>query len=212
MRFLVIWEQICPMGQASAKAFAAIVPVLVISFCLNVMLTDLYYSLDPADLSNSADINSQVVDFLRGKGDLPDVFEPKEKEHMEDVKELMDSFFWMASVLFIAEIILLMHILRKGSLRSALRYSSVSTWGLSILLVFGAFFFDPMFRLFHKLFFEPGSWIFEPTDIIVNIYPKDYFIQGFLLILVGLAVFGLMSIIACKWLDLIKTYLIQADR
>ena len=39
--------------------------------------------------------------------------------------------------------------------------------------------FDILFTIFHNLFFSGNSWLFNPADTIINIFPEKFFVDAF---------------------------------
>lgn len=60
-----------------------------------------------------------------------------------------------------------------------------------VVLTMVAFFFDPLFVLFHKVFFNNDAWIFDVrTDPVIAALPQDFFLvcfaAVFILLMLGL--------------------------
>ena len=64
------------------------------------------YSFEKNDvysvLPNAEELNREVILFLSNKQEtLPDVFNEREKSHLEDVKGLFNLIFWIGYILFV---------------------------------------------------------------------------------------------------------------
>ena len=136
-------------------------------------------------------INSDLLHYLKyGKTNNlieSDFFSQREKEHLLDVKRLVQ-FTMRFFYIIILNIIILLAILactaKKlfGRIKSRLikPLSAVLIWGGALTLVHSFLLwysaktdFLDLFTKFHQLFFKPGSWIFDTN--IVKLYNQSFF-------------------------------------
>lgn len=96
--------------------------------------------------------------------------------HFEQVKYMFNAVY-LAS--FISGMILAILAIKKAVSKNILWISGIVT--LLIPALFGialASNFDSAFTLFHSIFFEGSTWLFNPNeDQIINILPMDFFMH-----------------------------------
>jgi hypothetical protein len=48
------------------------------------------------------------------------------------------------------------------------------------LLLAGTFAvaFEPAFRVFHEIFFPPGTWLFEPGSNLITLFPQGFWFDA----------------------------------
>ena len=147
---------------------------------------------------NLDDYNDQVLDYLKGgKENMPDTISLTGKElvHMKDVKNIFSGFLLLFNSLLIISIILLVILIsfNKKKLSKIFFYSGIFSLALSIvLLLFFYFSFISSFTIFHNIFFEENSWLFNPYDNIINIYPVGFFFDISLKIFLGMIILSLL--------------------
>ncbi len=119
--------------------------------------------------------NHDVMQYLKsGSGMIESqFFDAKEKSHLADVRIVMQS---AAYALIIVLVIWLVGIYfyRKDAASIIYRGGLLSLL-LFLLLLLCALNFELAFTYFHKLFFADGSWMFEPTENLVRMYPERFF-------------------------------------
>ena len=124
--------------------------------------------------------NEDVLGYLRGRQEnMPaEIFlNERELKHMEDVRAVFGIFILLLQIVIIG-IILLVSFTKDIS--RILKLGGLFSIGFSLLLlVFFYFGFNFSFEVFHNLFFEEGSYLFLPTDSIINIYPQGLFFDIF---------------------------------
>lgn len=114
------------------------------------------------------------------------LFNPREIKHMEDVKGLLDFFFL---ILYVG---LPLWFLGLFSLRNRKNVGKVLFFGsllLEILVLSVVFFsltnYEWLFEAFHNLFFDPYSWRFREEDMLLRVYPMDFWYKATLYTAVG---------------------------
>ena len=133
-------------------------------------------------------IHNRVIDFIKGKNnELPDAFNEREKQHLADVRGVvreLSNFLYFLIVLFLVLSITSIYKLKNKKriinfLGGALFYSGLLTITVSVILFLLIIFdFAAAFESFHMMFFEKGSYIFDPSkEMLVRIYPEDLFMD-----------------------------------
>jgi integral membrane protein (TIGR01906 family) len=107
------------------------------------------------------------------------VLNEREQVHMRDVRGVFAGF----ELLALASVVLLALAFRRGrdgaSRAAAWRAVVSGARGLVVALVavgaFAILAFDAAFELFHRLFFNAGSYTFDPrTDRLVQLFPEQF--------------------------------------
>lgn len=131
-------------------------------------------------------INSNLLDYLRyDKTDeyiKIDLFNQEEKEHLLDVKNLIQKSMIFLNTLIILVIILIAALFLIDKKKFIRKLSLAFIWGGIITLIDALCFallikinFNFIFTLFHKLFFKQGTWLFEAGSNIIKLYPSEFF-------------------------------------
>lgn len=143
----------------------------------------------PAERQRLSDV---LVNYLRGRATLEDMVTlrtdagdvamlPGEVQHMVDVKMVTDGFFIAHGVaLALAGVISLLMLPKEPLAWSrAVRHG---IWGTAALLVVVAVSaianFDLFFDLFHRIFFQEGTWLFYYEDTLIQLYPLPLWIRA----------------------------------
>lgn len=127
-----------------------------------------------------------LIGYLRyGKDQIDtDFFNQREKDHLEDVKDLFRQAISLRRFFFFMSIILLIFLYRleptEGRFTKAiakyLMFGGLLTMGVVAIAWIGSSNFAPAFDNVHNLLFEEGTWIFnEQTDHLVNMFPEQFF-------------------------------------
>lgn len=148
---------------------------------------------------SAKETNSLVIDYFTddNKGLINlDVFDEKEKQHLLDVKLLIErvfTFLFFSLVLFF--VMLYYNIKFKNNINKALMYGGLITVAIPFALYYIPF--GTFFTAFHNIFFTEGSWIFSPGSALIQIYPFEFwyntsfslflrsFFSGLILMVVG---------------------------
>jgi integral membrane protein (TIGR01906 family) len=126
-----------------------------------------------------------VLDYLRDRQSVEALenlkrgqqalFNQREISHLVDVRNLMSRFFAvqkLASLIMGVSILVILAEKRaRKRLAHYLLWSSGATLvviGLLLLLAYLAF--DWVFTQFHLIFFEAGTWLFNPSDPIIQLF------------------------------------------
>jgi integral membrane protein (TIGR01906 family) len=107
------------------------------------------------------------------------VLEPRERSHMVDVRTVITTLGLVA----LAATVLLVGLVvasrgRRWFWRAVGTGASVLVGGVIVVGVAFALFFDQAFELFHKMFFPPGTYMFDPrTDRLVQLFPDQFWTE-----------------------------------
>ena len=138
----------------------------------------------PADLRAATD--SILVDLVVGPPDFDvalggaPVLTPAERSHMRDVRGVFTAFYLLAAA---ALAVLVVTAVATRSSRGARIHAWRSVRGGAIGLaafvvaagLVAAVAFDAAFEVFHRLFFAPGTFNFDPrTDHLVQLFPDAF--------------------------------------
>ncbi|OGM03180.1 hypothetical protein A3K72_01310, partial [Candidatus Woesearchaeota archaeon RBG_13_36_6] len=134
----------------------------------------------------------QLIEYFKSDSvELPDIdlFNQKEKEHLLDVKLLIDwsidnYFFFLIVSMFC--VVLLYFVDKKNFIKRvsySLLFGGLLTIVFTIVLVISILKFDFMFTRFHLVFFPQGNWMFPSEYNLIKLFPKSFFFDGFLMFL-----------------------------
>jgi hypothetical protein len=103
-------------------------------------------------------------------------YDPAEVRHLQDVRLVLWAFLWLAAAAAVVLILGLINFRRKPAFwRSIARGAAALAIGTVVVGVLFEVAFDPMFTLFHELFFPGGDWAFDPaTERLVQLYPIPF--------------------------------------
>jgi integral membrane protein (TIGR01906 family) len=125
------------------------------------------------------------------------VLEARERNHMQDVRQVFSLFYGLAILAGIALVALIIGAGRAGHLERAWRAVATGMrWlaaGVVVAGVIATFFFDAAFEVFHRLFFASGSYTFDPrTDRLVQLFPFDFWSETTIVLGVAILVLAAM--------------------
>ena len=146
-----------------------------------------------ADKSIPDTTAKQLIEYFKSDSEeLPDIelFNQKEKEHLLDVKLLIDwslgNYVSMLLVSFFCA--LLLYFLGKKKFIKRLGYSflfgGLLTIVFTIVLVISIVKFDYLFTQFHLVFFPRGNWMFPSDYNLIKLFPKSFFFDGFVVVII----------------------------
>ena len=166
---------------------------------------NVYKSVPQAD-----SLHSSVINFVNGKSnDLPSVFNNREKQHLLDVRNTIRNLRILLHILGVLFIFLLIFYKKtkkqfNNLIGQTLFFGGLLTIAVSmIIFLLINFDFSTSFESFHRLFFEKGSYLFDPTrEIIVRLYPEQLFMD--IGIRISKWVFALSAIFIAIGMFLIK--------
>lgn len=140
-------------------------------------------------------INSNLLTYLRyDKTDdyvKIDLFDEREKEHLLDVKDLVQKVLIFLNIMIILFIILVFVLFFTDKKDFVKNLSLAMIWGgiVTFLDAFAFFIlvrlnFSSLFDTFHKTFFVDGSWLFDEGSDMVTMYTSQFFYDATLNIIV----------------------------
>jgi len=105
----------------------------------------------------------------------------REVQHLADVKAVTDAAFivhGIAIVLQTACLVLLWSSSQRQALPPRLRQGVWLTTGLIGFVAISALTnFDLFFTRFHQVFFSEGTWIFDSSDTLIQLYPLSFWVD-----------------------------------
>jgi len=165
----------------------------IIFIALVVLSILLPYQIVIATLSLTS-ARQNVFDYLLNNQPLDTGFNAREISHLYDVKLVMA---WTTAI-FVLSLIVAILFYRQIPARS-FGAAGITILALAILLVSATFFsFDQLFHYFHSIFFIAGTWLFEPTDKLIQLFPLTFFISITKRILIGSILCGIALIIKSR--------------
>jgi hypothetical protein len=104
------------------------------------------------------------------------LYGPDEVAHMVDARTLLWLLLGAAAVSVMGLVArLAAGIDRAGTWRGISRGGACAALGAVVIGVVGFFAFEPLFELFHRVFFPGGNWAFDPdTSRLVRLYPYAF--------------------------------------
>lgn len=138
------------------------------------------------------DITITLLDYLKDKrdeviiykpvnGKTEQIFEEKEIMHLKDVKELFILGKYVRNISFAIFLFTIVYFRKyyKENLIKILRVSVLAPLTIIIFFILIiSFDFNKYFTYFHLLFFNNDLWLLNPkTDILIQMYPLEFFIS-----------------------------------
>jgi len=117
-------------------------------------------------------------------GNSIDLFDQEERAHLSDVKDLVQLGYSITMILGVA----IIGFVGIGIWRRFVELSVWLRWGgiaalasMGICVVLAATNFELMFDLFHRLFFHEGTWLFDPGQSLIILFPQGFWMEtGFI--------------------------------
>lgn len=123
------------------------------------------------------------------------VLEARERGHMADVRTVFRGLWILAIVSVVGLVLASRRHDRAGTWRAVRAGSLGLTVGVAVAGVVGLVAFDQLFELFHRVFFPPGSYLFDPTtDRLVQLFPFAFWQETAMV--VGAAIIAVALIVA----------------
>jgi integral membrane protein (TIGR01906 family) len=151
---------------------------------------------------------SESIEYVRGNRTLEQfkalgVYDEREIKHMIDVRELVDRVKIVLPLTALLLVGALVTLAREKTHRALAARSvlngAILTVGIFVVLgLFAAVGFQTFFTLFHRVFFEGDSWLFNYTDSLIQFYPLPFWFETSLA-LIGLTVFEAMVVGWLGW-------------
>ena len=143
-------------------------------------------------------------------GEIVNVFNQREIDHMWDVKNLLEFLYRIQEGLIIYVMLVLtigFFMSGGGYARQIISLINISCYfTISVVLLFGvisSIAFNQLFIIFHQLSFSNDKWILNPlTSNLIRLFPTQFWVEsvtliGMLLILFFISI--LLSLYIIKW-------------
>ena len=150
-----------------------------------------------------ADWHNGWFRYVTGDGDRPpvsfggSVFTVDEYAHMADVRRVFVGFRIAAAAAGILAFVLVSRVARRRR-RAALLLirdaALIAAGGVVAIAIVAVVSFDPLFLLFHEVFFPQGNFLFGPDSNLLAVYPDEYWYGVTLRI--GFTFAGAMALVA----------------
>lgn len=145
----------------------------------------------------------ELIAYLRDNEQLTTgFFNEKEKQHLIDVRNLINKtiiLFYISLILLI-----LLIILNRKQLKKPMLYSGISLVIIPLLLPL--LNFQSVFIQFHQIFFNNNLWILNPeTDNLINLFPEQFFLNFVKKIFTNSLIIGIILIILSFFIKKPKT-------
>jgi hypothetical protein len=103
-------------------------------------------------------------------------YDVAEVAHLRDARTLLWLLFGSATLALLALGVALVRSSRPASIVRAIGLGGAATaMGVVIIGIIGLVAFEPLFELFHRVFFPGGNWAFDPrTERLVQLYPYAF--------------------------------------
>lgn len=172
---------------------------------------DVYGQLEGHDVDG---INADVIGYISGKNnELDDMgfFSQRETLHLKDVRELIGKINRAAAIsfaIFLISMILASSLLNFGRKKTAEKIllaifvgSTIALIAALVLIISSTANFGSAFGAFHGIFFEAGTYSFDPqNEKIVVIYPEGLFFDALAAIMIKTIFSSAIFIIMSFWL------------
>ncbi|MDW8172527.1 MAG: TIGR01906 family membrane protein [Anaerolineae bacterium] len=132
------------------------------------------------------------------------MFNALELRHMEDVKQVVQSFFgaaWVAAVGSLLSAVWLRSHSTKFLWRALWRGGLWAVGGMIAIALSAVAAWDTFFNVFHSLFFEDDTWQFYYSDSLIRLYPEQFWFDS-ALVVSALTALGAVLCVALGWRQL----------
>lgn len=139
-------------------------------------------------------INYQSI-FFTGELSFPDfIMSESGRIHFEEVKQIFVALQVLMVVSGIASLPLIYKNYKKKEY-DYLKLTSILSLGIPLIIgLIASIDFSWAFTLFHKIVFNNDYWLFDSrTDPIINILPETFFMHAFIMIVVIIIGFSIIS-------------------
>lgn len=107
------------------------------------------------------------------------LFNEREVRHMKDVKKLLDVFFGLLYLGLPLWIVGLLSLKRAKDMGKVLLFGAMVFEAFVIFVVVASVLnYEWLFEAFHNLFFDPYSWRFRDEDMLIRVYPMDFWFKA----------------------------------
>ena len=158
---------------------------------------------EPTELPALVSWHNGWFAYVTGDGDRAPVssggqiFTPAEYAHMADVRNVFIGARLVAIVAAIVAAVLILRAARRrrrAAVMLARDAAIAACIGTAVIAVGAAVAFDPLFLLFHRIFFPQGNFLFPADSNLLAMYPDPYWYG--VTLRVGLTFVAAMALIA----------------
>lgn len=184
-----------------------LIPIILVLGSVRVLATDAYLAFEygkesfPSDLYGFTPqqrfiLASTNIHYVRAH--LPDdelskqnlngtaIFNDREVAHMADVQTVFQfalRVWQFALILFVLLVFVLWEKGEQTMVTAALRQGGLLTSVIILMIgLLAVFAWQAWFEMFHRLFFENGSWLFSYTDTLIRLFPIEFWFDSVLTI------------------------------
>ena len=184
-----------------------LIPIILVLGSVRVLTTDAYLAFEygkesfPSDLYGFTPqqrfiLASTNIHYVRAH--LPDdelskqnlngtaIFNDREVSHMADVQTVFQFALRVWQFAFILFVLLVFVLWERGEhtmVTAALRQGGLLTSVIILMIgLLAVFAWQTWFEMFHRLFFENGSWLFSYTDTLIRLFPIEFWFDSVLTI------------------------------
>ena len=135
------------------------------------------------DLARLREMHRAWATYVIGVSDVAigpacSLFTSDERAHMADVRAVFRGAEYAAALALFILIFRVERARRRGKALRLVRAGSLIAAGIAGAIgVAAAVAFDPLFLLFHEVFFPQGNFLFAPDSNLIRLYPEWYW-QG----------------------------------
>lgn len=188
-------NQLSPRVVTLLQALITILlPIVITLSCIYIFISPQFlewqYSrsdMPPADLftPEARLYNSlQTVRYVRGEISLQDlenlkVYNAREIKHLVDVQVVLQNMYIIEPValvlVLVAAYLLWRNPLTRSNAARGIMYGGILTIiFMGAIGLFSVFAFDAFFVMFHRVFFEGETWLFNLSDSLIQFYPEPF--------------------------------------
>lgn len=202
-----------------------LVPIVIVGGAVNLLTTDTFLTLEYSKISFPPDsfgltqrhrfvLASTNIHYVRAhlpKDELAKqtqdgvpVYNEREVAHMADVQAVFRDIFRTWQVGLILLFIFGFLLWRAGgqkALASVAKAGGMLTSGMILAIALLAIFaWQFWFNTFHLLFFKPGSWTFSYSDMLIRLFPMEFWFDSALILSVLSLIGGLfLTLLGWRW-------------
>ena len=81
----------------------------------------------------------------------------------------------------------------------SLLFGGLLTIIITIVVAVSSVKFDYLFRQFHLVFFPQGNWMFPSDYSLIMLFPKSFFFDGFVVVLLFSLIQGFVLLLLSSW-------------
>jgi hypothetical protein len=135
------------------------------------------------DLGRLREMHRAWAAYVIGASDVAigpgcSLFTSDERSHMADVRAVFRGAEYAAALALFVLVFRVERARRRGDALRLLRAGALIAAGIvAVIAVAAAVAFDPLFLLFHEVFFPQGNFLFAPDSNLIRLYPEWYW-QG----------------------------------